>query len=151
MKEGDNGCKYFYNIISANHKKELIECAQVNGNLNNDPSYMKESFYSFYKDLFTSEFNDTKKQELDNCLKLIPKKISNKDEFVISLIIKDRETTKIDKDRNRVVVQESGQRDKNQIIMIIRNNREEFSIEEETVKPRVDSRLTFLEIAPSKP
>ena len=57
----------------------MIEHVQTNGDLNNDPSCIKEAFYSFYKGLFTSKFSDEKKMKLDQCLKFIPKNISCED------------------------------------------------------------------------
>lgn len=54
MKGGDKGTKYFFNIIRAKHKRELIKGIQISGELSNEPSSIKEAFFSFYKDLFTS-------------------------------------------------------------------------------------------------
>lgn len=77
MKDGDQATEYFSNIIRVKHKRELIEGIQVSGEILEDPSSIREAFYNFYKDLFTSEYNDFNKATLDNCLKLITEKISD--------------------------------------------------------------------------
>ena len=57
LKDGDAGSKYFFNIIWAKHKVEKIENTQVEGSKTNDPKVIKDAFYSFYLDLFSSDFD----------------------------------------------------------------------------------------------
>lgn len=75
LRDGDVGSKYFFLIIRAKQKAEKIEDIQVDGGKTNDPKVIKEAFFSFYSKLFSSEFGQDQHKELEECLKMIPKKV----------------------------------------------------------------------------
>ncbi|GLJ42673.1 hypothetical protein SUGI_0884660 [Cryptomeria japonica] len=76
IKGGDKGTNYFFNLIKAKNKREFIEDIQVKNLITNDPVSIKETFFSFYIGLFSSEHGDMNQEALEKCLLLIPKKIS---------------------------------------------------------------------------
>lgn len=49
------------------------------------------------------------------------------------------------------MIRKGGRGDKHQVIIFIRYHKKEIAIKIESIKPRVDSVLTFLKITPSKP
>lgn len=46
----DKGTKYFFNIIRAKHKRELIDNIQISGDVTNDPNCINDAFFRFSKD-----------------------------------------------------------------------------------------------------
>ena len=53
INEGDKGSGYFFNIIKAKHRRELIDEIQVDGRNSKEPEDIQKAFYQFYKDLFS--------------------------------------------------------------------------------------------------
>ena len=47
IDEGDKGSRYFFNIIRAKHKRELISDILVGDRISNDPEEVQHAFYSF--------------------------------------------------------------------------------------------------------
>ena len=48
IDEGDKGLGYFFNIIRAKHKRELISDILVGDRISNDPEEVQHAFCSFY-------------------------------------------------------------------------------------------------------
>lgn len=75
LKEGYYGTKYLFNMIRAKHKREMIEYFHINGDVTNDPNSIKDTFFIFDKELFTTKFTKENYSRLEHYLKLMPKKI----------------------------------------------------------------------------
>ena len=65
LKDGDARSKYFFIIIRAKHKTEKIENIQVEGSKTNYPKVIKDAFYSFYLDFFSSDFDQVQQDKLN--------------------------------------------------------------------------------------
>ena len=76
INEGDKGLGYFFNVIKATHKSELIDEIQVDGRNSKEPEDIQKAFYQFYKDLFSLEMGYKEHSGMDECLRLIPVKVS---------------------------------------------------------------------------
>ena len=45
INEGDKGLGYFFNIIKAKHRRELIDEIQVDGRNSKEPKDIQKAFY----------------------------------------------------------------------------------------------------------
>ena len=84
IDEGDKGSGYFFNIIKAKHKRERISDILVRDRISNDPEEIQNAFFSFYKNLFSSEMSPDSRVVMGECFKLIPSKISEEEKLNIS-------------------------------------------------------------------
>ena len=75
INDGDQGSGYFFNIIKAKHRRELIDEIQVDDRNSKEPEDIQKAFYQFYKDLFSSEMGYEEHSSMDECLRLILVKV----------------------------------------------------------------------------
>ena len=75
INEGDKGLGYFFNIIKAKHRRELIDEIQVDGRNSKEPEDIQKAFYHFYKDLFSLEMGYVEHSSMHECLRLILVKV----------------------------------------------------------------------------
>ncbi|XP_059077178.1 uncharacterized protein LOC131876287 [Cryptomeria japonica] len=80
---GDRGSKFFFNLIKHKQAKESIDKLLIDNQLITDIDIIKSEFAEFYKNLFTSEDSQEARALRDQCMNLIPKRISAEDASIL--------------------------------------------------------------------
>ncbi|GLJ49275.1 hypothetical protein SUGI_1041170 [Cryptomeria japonica] len=84
LQFGDRGSKFFFNLLKHKQTNESIDRIVIDNQDITNPDLIKEAFAKYYQNLFTSEDSVEANNIRNQCLSIIPKKITDHDAVILS-------------------------------------------------------------------